>query len=82
MVKVRILGTGCPRCNELEKMCFNVAAEYNIDADIQKVTNLDEILSYGVIHTPALVINDEVKISGKLPTKMTLLHWLKNPKQN
>lgn len=80
MVKVRILGTGCPRCRELEKMCFNVAAEYNIDADIQKVTNIDDILSYGVIQTPALVINDEVKISGKLPTKITLLHWLKDIK--
>lgn len=78
MVKVRILGTGCPKCNELERMCFNLAAEYNIDADIQKITNPNEILSYGVIHTPALIINGELKISGKLPTKITLLHWLKD----
>jgi small redox-active disulfide protein 2 len=80
MVEVRVLGTGCARCNELEKMCFNVAAENNIDADIQKITDLKEIMSYGIMQTPGLVINGKVKISGKLPTAITLLHWMQEEK--
>lgn len=76
MVVVRILGPGCPRCTELEKMCFNVAAEHNIDADIQKITDKKEITTYGIMQTPALVINGKVKVSGKLPTPRTLWHWM------
>lgn len=77
MVEIRILGTGCPKCNELERLCFNVAAEHNIDADIQKITDLTQIMSYGVMQTPALVINGKVKISGRLPTAATLLDWIR-----
>jgi len=77
MVEIRVLGTGCARCKELERMCFNTAAEHNIDADIQKVTDLKEIMSYGIMQTPGLVINGVVKLSGKLPTSSTLLHWMK-----
>lgn len=76
MVVVKVLGSGCARCNELEKMCFNVAAENNIDADIQKISDLKEIMSYGIMQTPGLVINGKVKISGKLPNASTLLHWM------
>lgn len=76
MVEIKVLGTGCARCNELEKMCYNVAAENNIDADIKKVTDLKEIMSYGIMQTPGLVINGKVKISGKLPTSSTLLNWM------
>jgi small redox-active disulfide protein 2 len=76
MVVVKVLGSGCARCNELEKMCFNVAADNNIDADIQKISDLKEIMSYGIMQTPGLVINGKVKISGKLPNASTLLHWM------
>ncbi|MBI5403978.1 MAG: TM0996/MTH895 family glutaredoxin-like protein [Ignavibacteriae bacterium] len=77
MVEIKVLGTGCARCNELEKLCYNVAAENNIDADIKKVSDLKEIMSYGIMQTPGLVINGKVKISGKLPTSSTLLNWMK-----
>jgi small redox-active disulfide protein 2 len=76
MVEIKVLGTGCARCNELEKMCFNVAAENNIDADIKKISDLKEIMSYGIMQTPGLVINGKVKLSGKLPTATSLLHWM------
>lgn len=76
MVEIKVLGTGCPRCSELEKMCYNVAAQNNIDADIQKITDLKQIMSFGVMQTPALVINGKVKLSGKLPTSETLLRWM------
>jgi small redox-active disulfide protein 2 len=70
---IKIFGTGCPRCNELEKMCFNILAENNIDADLQKVTDIKEIALSGVISTPALMINDKIVLSGMLPTKESLL---------
>ncbi len=76
MVEVRVLGSGCAKCKELERMCFNVAAENNIDANIQKISDLKEIMSYGIMQTPGLVINGEMKISGKLPSAPILLKWM------
>ncbi|MFZ4591851.1 MAG: thioredoxin family protein [Ignavibacteria bacterium] len=77
MLEIKVLGTGCARCKELERMCFDVAAANNITADIQKVTELKDIMSYGIMQTPGLVINGVVKLSGKLPTSSTLLQWMK-----
>lgn len=77
MLEIKVLGTGCARCKELERMCYDVAAENNITADIQKVTELKNIMSYGIMQTPGLVINGVVKLSGKLPTASTLLNWMK-----
>lgn len=77
MLEIKVLGTGCARCKELERMCFDVAAENNITADIQKVTDLKDIMSYGIMQTPGLVINGVVKLSGKLPTSSTLLQWMR-----
>lgn len=77
MLKIRVLGSGCPTCNELEKMCINVLAEENINADFRKITDLKEIAEYGVMQTPALIINDKVFSQGKLPTKSALIHWIK-----
>jgi small redox-active disulfide protein 2 len=78
MLEIKVLGTGCARCKELERMCFDVAAENNITADIQKVTELKDIMSYGIMQTPGLVINGVVKLSGKLPTSSTLLQWMRD----
>ena len=77
MLTIRVLGSGCVRCNDLEKLCMNVLAENDIDADIQKITDMKEIAKLGIISTPALIINDKVMVSGKIPTKSTLLHWFK-----
>jgi small redox-active disulfide protein 2 len=77
MLEIKVLGSGCTRCKELERMCFDVAAENNITADIQKITDLKDIMSYGILQTPGLVINGVVKLSGKLPTTSTLLQWMK-----
>jgi len=77
MLEIKVLGTGCARCKELERMCYDVASENNITADIKKVTELKDIMSYGIMQTPGLVINGVVKLSGKLPTSSTLLQWMK-----
>jgi small redox-active disulfide protein 2 len=77
MLTIRVLGSGCPTCNELERMCINALAEENIDADFQKVTDLKKIAEYGIMQTPALIINGKVFSQGKLPVKSTLVHWIK-----
>ncbi|MCF7740660.1 MAG: thioredoxin family protein [Candidatus Marinimicrobia bacterium] len=76
-MKVKILGTGCPKCKKLEKIARDVISENDIDAEIEKVTEMKDILSYNVMMTPALVIDEEVKSSGKIPNKDEILEWLK-----
>ncbi len=58
-------------------MCINFLAEENIDADFQKITDMKKFAEFGVMQTPALVINGKVYCKGKLPTKTTLAHWIK-----
>lgn len=78
MINIKVLGSGCTNCINLENMCKDVAAENNIDAVIEKITDYKDIMSYGIMSTPGLVINGKVVLSGKLPTKATLTHWLMN----
>ena len=63
---IKILGTGCSKCQSLEKETINALAELNVSADVQKITKMDEIMQYDVMMTPALVINDQVKSAGKV----------------
>lgn len=76
MKELKILGTGCPKCRKLEEMVRNHVTKNSIEAEISHVTNIDEIMEYGVIMTPALVVNDEIKISGKLPSEKELAEAL------
>ena len=78
MLNIKVLGSGCANCITLEKLCKEVVAENTIDAEIEKVNDYKDIMSYGVMSTPGLVINGKVVLSGKLPTKSTLTHWLMN----
>jgi small redox-active disulfide protein 2 len=77
MITIKVIGPGCERCKELERMCFNVCAENDFDADIQKISDMTEIAALGIIATPALIINDKIYVSGKLPTKHTLVNWIR-----
>jgi small redox-active disulfide protein 2 len=76
MLNIKILGSGCTNCKNLEILCREVVTENNLEADIEKVTDIKEIVSYGILSTPGLVVNGKVLSSGKLPTKSTLQHWL------
>jgi small redox-active disulfide protein 2 len=67
MKEIRILGPGCPRCEELLKRTMQIACELNLDCNIEKVTDIREITAYGVMMTPALVVDGQVKVSGKVP---------------
>lgn len=66
-MEIMILGTGCSKCEKLEKNLEVALKELNIDANIEKVDNLAVIVSYGVMSTPGLVIDGEVKSIGKVP---------------
>jgi len=77
MLTIKVIGPGCERCKELERMCFNACAENNIDADIQKISDINKIAELGIISTPALIINEKLYLSGKMPTKHTLVNWIK-----
>lgn len=67
-MEIKVLGLGCPRCRMLEQTTRNAAAELDIEADIQKVEDLDKIMAYGIMHTPGLVINGKLIISGRVPS--------------
>lgn len=69
VLEIRILGPGCPRCNALQEATVAALAELNVPADLQHVKNLADIAQYGILATPALVINGKVKSSGKVLTK-------------
>ena len=65
-MKIEILGTGCPKCKALEENAKKAVAEAGIFAQVEKVEDLVEIMNYGVMNTPGLVIDGEVKSTGKL----------------
>ncbi len=67
-MEIKILGTGCANCKVLEKMVYNVLAEMNISANVEKVEDITKIMSYGIMQTPGLVINKKVVLAGKLPS--------------
>ncbi len=66
---IKILGTGCPKCKNLERMTRDVVQEYHFDADIEKEEDIVKIMGYGVMSTPALVVNEKVVMNGRLPTR-------------
>lgn len=66
---IKVLGPGCSRCQQLEKDVVNVLADMNVTANVQKVKDIQSIMSYKIMSTPALVINEKVKVFGKVPKK-------------
>ena len=76
-MEVKILGMGCPKCNRLEALAREVAGELGIEAKFTHVKEMDQILAYDVATTPALVVDEQVKISGRLPCKDEIRSWLK-----
>jgi len=66
-VEIKVLGKGCAKCRQLEEDVRRVVSDLGVNADVQHVTDIKEIMSYKVMGTPALVINGKVKVSGRLP---------------
>jgi small redox-active disulfide protein 2 len=76
-MEIKVLGPGCAKCQQAEKVVKEAVAESGIAADIEKVTDLMKIAGYGVLGTPAVVVNGEVKSVGKIPKRQDVLAWLK-----
>jgi len=66
-MEIKVLGTGCSNCKTLEKSVINAVAELNIKANIEKVEDIQKIMSYGIMRTPGLVINERIVLSGRVP---------------
>jgi small redox-active disulfide protein 2 len=67
-MKIKVLGTGCSNCKNLEKATVNALAEMNLAAEVEKVEDIQKIMAYGVMRTPALVIDEKVVLNGRVPS--------------
>lgn len=76
-LQIKILGPGCTQCDMLESELKEVMTEMNLAADIEHITDVKEIGKYGVMGTPALIINGEVKVVGRVPSRNKIIEWLK-----
>lgn len=76
-MKIEILGTGCPKCRKLYENAKEAVMKTGVEAEITKVTDIADISGYGVMLTPALVIDGEVKASGKVPTADNIMGWIR-----
>lgn len=76
-MNVKILGTGCAKCRRVEEKVKAVIYANSIDAEVEKVTELEEIMKFNIMRTPGLVINDKLVSSGVIPKDEEILNWLK-----
>ena len=76
MKKIQILGTGCPKCKKLAELAETAAKELGIEYELEKVTKINDIMKFGVMVTPALVIDGEVKLAGKVPSVEEMIKML------
>jgi len=76
-MEIKVLGPGCPKCQQTEKVVKEAVAEAGVTADVEKVTDVMKIAGYGVFGTPAVVVDGEVKSVGKVPGKEDVKSWLK-----
>ena len=79
-MKIEILGMGCPKCKKTTQNAQQAVEELGINAEIIKVEELGKITEYGVMMTPALVIDGEVKAAGKIPSKQEIINWIEEKK--
>ena len=75
-MKIEILGMGCPKCKMLYENAKKAVSETGVQAEVLKVEDMDKITNYGVMMTPALVIDGNVKTTGKIPSAEDIKKWL------
>ena len=75
-MEIKILGSGCPNCKRLEKLAHAAAAELGIEATFTKVQAFDQIMAYDITSTPAMVVDEVVKVSGRVPRKSEIVALL------
>ena len=73
---IKILGPGCARCDQLEKITKEVVKELGIDVNLEHVKDVKKIMEYPILHTPGLVLNEELVCSGRVPTKAEVTTYI------
>ncbi len=75
-MEIKVLGPGCAKCNKTEKLVQEVIKEKGVEATVEKVTDMMQIASYGVFGTPSVIVDGEVKCTGKVPKKEDIKSWV------
>ena len=75
-MKIKVLGTGCAKCNKLYAEAEKAIAHSGVNAELEKVEKIEEIIKYGVMAPPALVLDEEVKSSGRIPESGEIVTWI------
>ena len=75
-MKIKVLGTGCPKCKLLYAEAENALASSGVPAELEKIEKLEEIMGYGVMMTPALVVDEQVKCAGRIPKLAEIVSWI------
>lgn len=76
-MQIKILGTGCAKCQRLEQLTREVVTELGVDAQFEHVRDMQAIMAYPVMTTPALVIDEEVMVFGRMPSKEEIAGWIR-----
>ena len=76
MLTIKVLGSGCANCKRLEQIARKVISDMNVEADVIKVTDYNDIMSYNILSTPGLVIDEKVVSSGRIPTPAEVTTWV------
>jgi small redox-active disulfide protein 2 len=76
-MKIKILGPGCRNCQKLEQETINALAELGVAADIEKVSDMEKIMEHDIMMTPGLVVNEKVKVFGRVPRKEEIKKWIR-----
>ena len=74
---IKVLGTGCTKCKTLEKRLFDLKTKHQLNIEIEKVSQLNDIMAYGALMTPGLVIEEKLVSYGKVPSEDELLNWIR-----
>ncbi len=76
MLTIKILGSGCANCKRVEQIARKVVEEMALDAEVIKVTDYADIMTYNILSTPGLVVNEKVVCTGRIPTTSEVTTWL------
>lgn len=78
MLTIKVLGSGCANCKRLEQIARKVILDMSVEADVIKVTDYNDIMSYNILSTPGLVINEKVMSYGRIPAPAEVTTWVTN----
>lgn len=77
MKTIYVMGPGCPKCTKALQIVQEVVAENKVAVTVTKITDFQEMVKYGIFSTPAIVIDNEIKVVGRVPKKTEVLEWIK-----